>query len=102
MAWACGFKKCDEFHMIYMDVSENSGFSPKSSILIRFSIINHPFWGASLFLGNIFKCTLGTHYINPAKPLNVRKDRRKSGAKSKAFHKERWCQTCQMWDLDLG
>ena len=27
-----------------MDVSENSG-PPKSSILIGFSIINHPFWG---------------------------------------------------------
>ena len=28
----------------YMDVSEN-GATPKSSILIGFSIINHPFWG---------------------------------------------------------
>ena len=37
---------------VYMDVSENSGFSPKSSILIRFSIINHPFWGTPI-LGNI-------------------------------------------------
>ena len=27
-----------------MDVSKNSGI-PKSSILIGFSIINHPFWG---------------------------------------------------------
>ena len=25
------------------------GFPPKSSILIRFSIINHPFWGTSIF-----------------------------------------------------
>ena len=33
-----------------MDVSENRG-TPKSSILIRFSIINHPFWG-TLILGN--------------------------------------------------
>ena len=32
----------------YMDVSENSG-TPKSSILIGFSIINHPFWGTSIF-----------------------------------------------------
>ena len=32
-----------------MDVSKNSG-TPKSSILIGFSIINHPFWGVSLFL----------------------------------------------------
>ena len=29
---------------IYMGVSENSG-TPKSSILIGFSIINHPLWG---------------------------------------------------------
>ena len=32
---------------MYMDVSENSG-TPKSSILIGFSIINHPFWGTSI------------------------------------------------------
>ena len=31
-----------------MDVSENGG-TPKSSILIGFSIINHPFWGTPLF-----------------------------------------------------
>ena len=35
----------------HMDVSKNTG-TPKSSILIRFSIINHPFWGTSIF-GNI-------------------------------------------------
>ena len=34
-----------------MDVSEDSG-TPKSSILIGFSIINHPFWGTAIF-GNI-------------------------------------------------
>ena len=32
----------------YMDVSENSG-TPKSSILIGFSIIHHPFWGTPIF-----------------------------------------------------
>jgi len=32
-----------------LDVSENSGFPPKSSILIGFSIINHPFWGTPIF-----------------------------------------------------
>ena len=31
-----------------MDVSENSG-TPKSSILIGFSTINHPFWGTPIF-----------------------------------------------------
>ena len=42
--------------ILYMDVSENSG-TPQSSILIGFSIINHPFWGTSVF-GNthISKC----------------------------------------------
>ena len=33
-----------------MDVSKNNG-TPKSSILIGFSFINHPFWGAPI-LGN--------------------------------------------------
>ena len=36
---------------IYMGVSKNRG-TPKSSILIGFSIKNHPFWGTSI-LGNI-------------------------------------------------
>ena len=31
-----------------MGVSKNNG-TPKSSILIGFSIINHPFWGTSIF-----------------------------------------------------
>ena len=31
-----------------MDVSKNSG-TPKSSILIGFSIINNPFWGNPIF-----------------------------------------------------
>ena len=31
-----------------MDVSKNNGI-PKSSILIGFSIINHPFWGTPIF-----------------------------------------------------
>ena len=34
------------------DVSENSG-TPKSSTLIGFSIINHPFWGTAIF-GNTY------------------------------------------------
>ena len=42
----------------YMDVSENNG-TPKSSILIGFSILNHPFWGTPIF-GN-------THMVIPTK-----------------------------------
>ena len=39
-----------------MDVFKNSG-TPKSSILIWFSIINHPFWGTPIF-GNTHINTL--------------------------------------------
>ena len=35
------------FSIFYMGVSENWG-TPKSSILIWFSIINHPFWGTPI------------------------------------------------------
>ena len=35
-------------YMQYMDVSKNRG-TPKSSILIGFSIINRPFWGTPIF-----------------------------------------------------
>ena len=34
--------------MMDLGVSKNSG-TPKSSILIGFSIINHPFWGTPIF-----------------------------------------------------
>ena len=38
----------------YMGVSKNSG-TTKSSILIGFSLINHPFWGTPIF-GNTHIC----------------------------------------------
>ena len=38
-----------------MGVSKNSGETPKSSILIGFSIINHPFWDTTIF-GNTQIC----------------------------------------------
>ena len=40
----------------YLGVSKNRG-TPKSSILIGFSIINHPFWGFSTIFGNIHLAT---------------------------------------------
>ena len=46
-----------------MGVSENSG-TPKSSILMGFSIINHPFWGTSIF-GNIHIYVYNCLYIYP-------------------------------------
>ena len=36
------------FQFLQLDVSKNSG-TPKSSILIGCSIIDHPFWGTSIF-----------------------------------------------------
>ena len=47
---------------IYMGVSKSNG-TPKSSILIGVSIINHPFWGTPIF-GNthIYIYTVGDYY----------------------------------------
>ena len=42
-----------------MGVSLNGG-TPKSSILIGFSIINHPFWGTTIF-GNTHILSLIEH-----------------------------------------
>ena len=39
----CGFQG-NHGLFLYMGISKNIG-TPKSSILIGFSIINHPFWG---------------------------------------------------------
>ena len=54
-----------------MGVSENNG-TPKSSILIGFSIINHPFWGTPIF-GNTHIATQCEHTVETlhnAAPLN--------------------------------
>ena len=48
--WFLGDKR-GQIRSTYMGVSKNNG-TPKSSILIGFSIINHPFWGTPIF-GNI-------------------------------------------------
>ena len=52
-----------------MDVSENSG-TPKSSILIGFSIINHPFWGTTIF-GNTQIETIFSHWFTTASGASV-------------------------------
>ena len=50
-----------------MGVSKNRG-TPKSSILIGFSIINHPFWGTTIF-GNAHIRIIVSHedpgYVGP-------------------------------------
>ena len=55
-----------------MDVSENGG-TPKASILIGFSIINHPFWGTPIF-GDTHICHSKT------KPSNARNRSPSSGS----------------------
>ena len=50
--WTVLFAGGADFGVNHVDVSENSG-TPKSSILIGFSIINHPFWGTTIF-GNTY------------------------------------------------
>ena len=44
----------------YMDVSVTSG-TPKSSILVAFSIINHPFWGTPIFGNTPCRQTMHTN-----------------------------------------
>ena len=48
-----------------MGVSKNDGTS-KSSILIGFPIINHPFWGTPIF-GNIHMCFAETGHLMPSR-----------------------------------
>ena len=48
---------------IDLGVSKKKSGTPKSSILIWFSIINHPFWGTPIF-GN-------THFIQDIKDIHV-------------------------------
>ena len=55
----------DDILPSYMDVSKNSGFSPKSLILIGFgTIINHPFWGTTIF-GNTDIGIIISYYKDP-------------------------------------
>ena len=51
----------------HMGVSKNYG-TPKSSILIGFSIINHPFWGTPIFGKHPYHFTLHAGISKPGKP----------------------------------
>ena len=58
-----------------MDVSENSG-TPKSSILIGFSIINHPFWDTPILETSIYpskspKAPKNGFTTSPAQPSRI-------------------------------
>ena len=63
----------------YMGVSENRG-TPKSSILIGFSIMNHPFWGIPIF-GN-------THI--PVKPVRLQ-----------SMFSQNWADGCTSMDANF-
>ncbi len=49
-------------HRVKHRKSRNLGKPPKSSILIRFSIINHPFWGTPIFGNTHIIIFLGWYY----------------------------------------
>ena len=65
-----------------MDVSWNSG-TPKSSILIGFSIINHAFWGTSIF-GNTH-----VYYISKTAKWGTKKKSIPPVIQFLTFHKTR-------------
>ena len=79
--------------LIYMGVSKNSGI-PKSSILIGFSIINHPFWGTPIF-GNthIFIVNLIDFFLCNVCPIRNRSQQDISSLSSSATW--RWV----FWEL---
>ena len=81
---------------IYMGVSKNNG-TPKSSILIGFSIINHPFWGTPIF-GNtpIYIYTnwcIGWNRPSTAHPTPLRTHDTTFGpvGRTKKFPSPSWC-----------
>ena len=94
-----------------MGVSKNSG-TPKSSILIGFSIINHPFWGTTI---------LGNTHIYLTQPIGTMKYSRfnfiiyfhfpTNYVIEKIVHVSHWlnektlfvvtCPTCRVWDIYL-
>ncbi len=49
-----------------LDVYENSG-TPKSSLFIGFSIINHPFWGTPIFGNTQFGGVISSFWYGPQK-----------------------------------
>ena len=69
-SWPWQLRQEIRFCVLYMGVSKNNG-TPKSSILIGFSIINPSFWGTTIF-GNIhmvFKSFLKKINNSSNKPL---------------------------------
>ena len=85
-----------------MDVSENGG-TPQSSILIGFSIINHPFWGTIIF-GNIqiSKFFLGFERTSPS--MAYRPVARQVGSKDQRVEgtSERKDTTCFGREMFMG
>ena len=60
-------KKCQED----LGVSENSG-TPKSSILIGFSIIDHPFWGTPILGNTHFGSRTVSFFLAPWPPFRLK------------------------------
>ena len=57
------WKKMENTTWYNMDVSENNG-TPKSSISIGFSIINHPFWGYTHMFSRLHFVSYPTYFVH--------------------------------------
>ena len=69
---ACVVLVHSNFQVLYMGVSKNSG-TPKSSILIGFSIINHPSWGKHpYFWKHPYSDSLQPHWMSREQPPRTR------------------------------
>ena len=58
--------------VVDMGVSKNNGI-PKSSILIGFSIINHPFWGTPIFGNTHMEKSLEWNFTSCYDKLSIMK-----------------------------
>ncbi len=64
----------------YLGVSKNNGTS-KSSILIGFSIINHPFWDTQFLDTSIWKSSFISQHLRVSSPV-MQKERRSIGSEA--------------------
>ena len=79
---------------VYMGVSLNGG-TPKSSILIRFSVMNHPFWGTTIF-GNTHIVTIGKSTAGTS-PQRVTEADGSDDVHFSFVHFFQWCLGCLSW-----
>ena len=86
-------------HDPHMGVSKNRG-TPKSSILIGLSIINHPFWGTPIFGNtyiNIYSKSSFQKIITKSTPEILFGSKKKNRLKKNPFHFSCFVRNCQSY-----